>query len=381
MSEYQYYEFQAIDRPLRPDELAKVRACSTRARITSTSFVNEYNWGDFRGNEDTWMARYFDAFLYVANWGTHVLKLRLPASLLDPLVVEAYAQGGVLKLRRAGEFVALTFASDSEEGGDWEEGSGRLAPLLPIRDELMRGDHRALYLGWLLFIQKECRDEGTLEPTVPPGLGRLSAAQESLAEFLRIDTDLIAVAAEASADRTSAEPTVEELIAWLSTLPSPEKDRWLAHLILQSDPGLPAQLNQRFLRSIAPTAKEVTGAGDRRTAGSLLKAAAARRADREHKAAAKAAADRARRKLERAVARERHLDSLVSRQTQLWREIHDLVASKLPKNYDQAVGHLVDLRDLAARSGDPEFATRLAELRVAHARKPTLLERLSNAGL
>jgi hypothetical protein len=41
MSEYQYYEFQAIDRPLSVKEMSELRSCSTRARITPTSFVND----------------------------------------------------------------------------------------------------------------------------------------------------------------------------------------------------------------------------------------------------------------------------------------------------------------------------------------------------
>src|SRR5208283_3483907 len=82
MSEYQYYEFQAIDRPLTADEMATLRHYSTRARITSTSFVNEYNWGDFKGDTDAWMAKFFDAFLYLANWGNRIFKLRLPSRLL-----------------------------------------------------------------------------------------------------------------------------------------------------------------------------------------------------------------------------------------------------------------------------------------------------------
>lgn len=34
MSEYQYYEFLAIDRPLDDTQQAQVRSLSTRARIT-----------------------------------------------------------------------------------------------------------------------------------------------------------------------------------------------------------------------------------------------------------------------------------------------------------------------------------------------------------
>ena len=50
MSEYQYYEFQAIDEPLDQKAMAELRAMSSRARITPTSFVNTYNWGNFRGD-------------------------------------------------------------------------------------------------------------------------------------------------------------------------------------------------------------------------------------------------------------------------------------------------------------------------------------------
>jgi len=42
MSEYQYYEFRAVDRPLREDEMEELRAISTRAEITPTSFTNTY---------------------------------------------------------------------------------------------------------------------------------------------------------------------------------------------------------------------------------------------------------------------------------------------------------------------------------------------------
>ena len=95
MSEYQYYEFQAIDRPLTEKEMGELRSYSTRARITATSFVNEYSWGNFKGDEDAWMEKYFDAFLYCANWGTHILKLRLPSRLLDlETAALLYGRGG-----------------------------------------------------------------------------------------------------------------------------------------------------------------------------------------------------------------------------------------------------------------------------------------------
>ena len=84
MSEYQYYEFHAIDRPLTEQQMAELRAVSMRARITATSFTNEYDWGSFKGDPDRWMERYFDAFLYFANWGARHVMLRLPSRLLPP---------------------------------------------------------------------------------------------------------------------------------------------------------------------------------------------------------------------------------------------------------------------------------------------------------
>ena len=49
MSEYQYYEFLAIDRPLDSSEMAALRALSSRAEITPTRFTNVYEWGNFKG--------------------------------------------------------------------------------------------------------------------------------------------------------------------------------------------------------------------------------------------------------------------------------------------------------------------------------------------
>lgn len=68
MSEYQYFEFQVVDRPLTPEQLAEPGLYSTRARITPTTVVNEYRWGNFRGDEDAWMERYLGAFLHIVNW-------------------------------------------------------------------------------------------------------------------------------------------------------------------------------------------------------------------------------------------------------------------------------------------------------------------------
>jgi len=58
MSEYQYYEFRAVDKPLTSDQKEEPRKYSSRAEITPNSFKNEYNYGSFKGSERNWMDRF-----------------------------------------------------------------------------------------------------------------------------------------------------------------------------------------------------------------------------------------------------------------------------------------------------------------------------------
>lgn len=78
MSEYQYYDFRAVDRALTKAEMAALRSISTRAVITSTSFTNHCEWGDLKSDPLKLLEKYFDAFVYVASWGTHQFCLRVP---------------------------------------------------------------------------------------------------------------------------------------------------------------------------------------------------------------------------------------------------------------------------------------------------------------
>jgi hypothetical protein len=62
--------------------------------------------------------------------------------------------------------------------------------------------------------------------------------------------------------------------------------------------------------------------------------------------------------------------------------VDSLIDTKRPNDYDQAVTFLVDLQDLAARSGrEKEFETRIRGLRERHAMKTSFLARLNKAGV
>ncbi len=85
-----------------------------------------------------------------------------------------------------------------------------MGSLISLRSELLRGDLRCLYLGWLLCVQCEEFAEEELEPPMPAGLGELSAPLHSLIEFLGIDEDLVEVAALTSVP-LNAGPSRKEL--------------------------------------------------------------------------------------------------------------------------------------------------------------------------
>jgi hypothetical protein len=379
MSEYQYYEFLALDRPLTDNEMQKLRAFSTRARITPTSFVNVYNWGDFRGNVNHFMGKYFDAFVYVANWGTHMLQFRLPKASLDVSLAKRYCPCDYAHLRTVGEHIVLKFLSEDEEG-EWVDGAGWMSSLAPLRADLIAGDLRCLYLGWLHCVSCDEVEEEEVEPPVPPGLREPTAPLRALADFLRIDETLIEVAAEVSPPLAAERDSAEELRSWIQALPGPDKDSRLYRLAQESPMAVQREILRQFrqARRPQPPVPEVGG----RTAGELLSAWNRQTQEKQRRAAEKKAREKARREKEAAAARQAYLDGLVQRAPQTWQQVEALIRTRQPKRYDEAAQLLRDLCDLADREGKTvEARARLQALRDVHANKPSLRRRLDKAGL
>jgi hypothetical protein len=396
VSEYQYYEFLALDRPLTEAEQAEVRQLSTRARITATRFTNEYQWGDFKGSPHELMRRYYDAHLYFANWGTHRVMFRLPRTLLEPDVAEQYCVDPQVSMSATSDHVILDMTSE-DESGYWEEDlEGSLSALVGARSELAAGDLRPLYLAWLSGCDKwapdedafdgedyededEDEDEDILEPPVPPGLGSLTASQRALADFLRVDADLLDVAAAASPALPTFRDDPQALAAHIAGIPAAEKDRLLG--LVAADQAVRARIE--LLRGFRPQPGSQPLSQPRRPLADLLNATADRIEQRVQHAAAQRAAEQARREQQRAEARRKHLDELAREPEAAWAEAERLINSRTPAQYDAAVALLKDLHDLARRPGEQseEFNRRYAALREAHCRKHSFITRLERAGL
>ncbi|MEV7095920.1 hypothetical protein AB0M80_24035 [Amycolatopsis sp. NPDC051045] len=255
---------------------------STRARISATSFVNEYHWGEFKGDPSRLMERYYDAHLYAANWGTHRVMFRLPCAVLDPDVVERYCAGDGASACATGEFVVLDLTSEDDGGEFDDDPEDLLSAIVGVRAELAAGDLRPLYLAWLAAYGAWERDEDAfdreadndLEPPVPPGLGTLTAGQRALADFLRLGDDLLAIAAQASPPLEDTADDPDDLAAWVSHLPAAEKGRLLVRVLLGEGARVRMELLGRYRGDTSP----VSPSPARRTVADLLDAAARRRA-------------------------------------------------------------------------------------------------------
>jgi hypothetical protein len=325
MSEYQYYEFLALDRPLTAKQRAELRSISTRAEITATRFVNEYEWGDLKGDPRTMMERYFDAFLYLANWGTRRLMFRLSSAVLDAATAARYCDTNTASL-------------------------------------IETGSHQS----------DEVDDEDT-EPPVPAGLGNLSASLQAVADFLEIDEDLIAVAAASS-------PPIREpsgFAEWVASRPAEEKDALLARVAA----GEGAQVQALLLRRLRAASGSPPTA-PARTAAELRQAAGDHKAARAEAAEQRRLEAEARRAPAQAAVYAKHLDQLATRAEAAWAKAAELIETKRPRDYDLAVSLLRDLQALPERQEDPAaFRMRFAELRAQHQRQPSLLDRFDQAGL
>ncbi|MBV9324762.1 MAG: hypothetical protein JO352_13350 [Chloroflexi bacterium] len=240
-----------------------------------------------------------------------------------------------------------------------------------------------MYLGWLCSAQARELEDDALEPTVPSGLGALSAAQQMLASFLRLDPDLLHVASEAS---PPPEPALsrQSIEAWLRGLKESERLSLLVRLLEEGDPHhLRAELIQSAKRALAQPDELVPGSTRARRTAHFLLAAAARRAEARARAA-REKTERERQQLARAqaAARARYLEGLIGHTDELWQQVEALVATKRQGDYTAAVKLVQDLYDVSARQRQLDtFMPRLQQLRARHAKKISLLDRLDRAQL
>ena len=347
-----------------------LRAISSRAQITRTSLINTYSWGNFKGDPVKLMDRCFDLHLYLANWGTRRLMIRLPKGLVQRKQLDRFLRDvSAVTVHDTSGHLILDISQDEVDLEDWVDGSGQLGALVPLREGLLAGDQRVLYLAWLTAVQAEDIAEDAREPL--PGIGPMTGPLEAFADFFGIDPDLVAAAAELQSEPPEAvsAAAANKVIAGMSD--SAKTDMLLR--LFKGDPYVGAELRAKVQQS-RPHPLE-TGL---RTAGALQVRATAIRTERLQAAAQKAAEQR--RTQEKKIEQERQarLRALQQRGEQVWRDIETEIDRRASPGYEKAASLLMDLRAIAqGRGEDKVFAGRLETIRHRHARKLGFIKRIA----
>lgn len=382
MSEYQYHEWQTIDRVLTPAEQKAVSGLSSHIEVGSSRAVVTYEWSNFKHDPKQVLLKYFDAYFYLANWGSLQLMFRFPKGLLDKTDIEPYCIEDLISFETVGDYQVLDLDFNLEDGGEgWMEADAGLSHFISLRSDLLEGDYRLLYLAWLKASMEDSpgysdedfdedddsgRSTEELEPPVPPGLKNLSPALQNFVQVFEIDPFLIEAAAEASPDPKAApEVDYRELVA---RLPRPECDEFLARLA-QGDPGVRLELRKRlgmFLPQERPAATKP------RSFQELLQ-----RVEQLKTAKQKRQAETARKK------HIAEMKSLAARETQTWQQVENLLDNgrKIAFVYDEATDLLKKLQQLSEFQDTRDiFRTRLRQLAEKYASRPSLIDRWRKQG-
>lgn len=259
MSSYQYYWFEAIDRPLTPQQQQELRGISSRAKITSRTFENEYHFGSFGGKPLEMMKKYFDVHIYYACWATRVFMLKVPAKCVDLKRAHKYCTENTFKIVKSGPDLIFCFNIWIEDGsGYWEE-MQEVKQMVSLRDDIMAEDYRCLYLAWLAqrHDDHDRKNENPPQPPVPAGFGALTEPLRKFADFMFLEKADLKEAAELSGDDPSKPPSGKDFKDWIASMPESVKDKAILSLLEGKEPPQTVQrtlLNQ-FLRDQKKAAK------------------------------------------------------------------------------------------------------------------------------
>lgn len=357
MSEYQYIEFRAVDRPLTDNELAYAGKQSSRAEFSRWSFTNEYHYSDFRGNVDGMLRHGYDVFLHYANYGIRTIKIRLPHGLpFAKKIWSRYINGNSLKWKpdpkgKGGILVLDPFYDALDGYWDFDD---CLSDVIAAREKLMAGDLRALYFLWLCAAGDEnCDPSETIEPPVPCGLHAFDLGRHGLFSFYDLDPLIVDAAAsgEGNQQQQPLIPVVlspaQRIAPWLKTLNVKQAKDYLKQLLVGDTMAIKAETlaeiaeqNQLTLKLPAWPTVNLS-----RTYEDLLRVADGLREDYDAKEEKKQKAKAKRAAAKKQKEREKRLAAMVKDPQKWIAETDRLVGERGTASYKQAAEILADLKE------------------------------------
>lgn len=374
MSEYQYHEWQAVDRLLTPEEQSAVNGLSSHIDVTANRAVVTYHWSDFRHDPKQVLLKYFDAYFYWANWGRLRLMFRFPQGLLEEDDISPYLLDEYITFETMKEQQILDLDFYPPDGGWWMEDEAGLSHFIHLRSDLLAGDYRLLYLAWLravtihrsIYYDEDDLKACTLEPPVPAGLKQLNPSLQNFIRCFGLDSFLVQAAAEASPELKEAESV--DYRKQIERLSRAECNDFLARLA-EGDPSAGPALHKR-LAGLFLT--ERPHPSERRTLQQLLERAKELEiAERKRKAEE---------------ARQKHIaemQSLAEREGEVWQQVESLLENgrRIASVYDEATALLEKLQQLSEfQNTQPVFRARLRQLAQKFASRPALIGRWESRG-
>lgn len=346
MSEYQKVIFQAVDAPLNDKQLEFARQQSTRAEVSRWSLSVEYQYGDFGGDVDGLLRQGFDIYLQYSSYGTREIKLRLPRGM--PFVEgvwSKYVDGEHLNWKSGpkggGGILTLSPFHDTGDLDEVWETQAVVDAAIRVRERLIGGDLRALYLLWLCAADDDYNDPAEMiEPPVPHGISEFLDQGGEILSFFGLDPLLLVAAGVGVNSAPTAEPQ-DHAARWVNALDEQRAKDLLLQLLTGDAVGLKAGLLTEIRDSQTPDSWPTTD--KQRSFEELLQKTEALRDEEDAKQARK---DQAKVKREAAKAERERADRMqkMLKAPDHWlREAERIVDAKGIVNYKAAAEMLHEL--------------------------------------
>jgi hypothetical protein len=375
MSQYQHYEFHAIDKPLDNEAMRAVNDMSSRVRLSPRKAVFTYSYSDFRYRVEDVLTDHFDFMFYIANWGTRRLMMKFPEEVVDyekliqydtnefdffPIEIHVFKKRG---------FVILDINHSEEEESWWIEEIDYGYEFLDIRKNIIDGDYQALFLIWLRFLEEyydsdEFDDNYSFDRSlIPPNLNKLNTFSDAVKGVYGVSDEWFDAILSYSENTSTID--FESLLQQLS------KERMVEYLqmVLKDKPNIKANLVKEL--------KKLGNISEPKQYTSYIKLI-----DIGKKASTIEAINAEQIRKENERKKKEEMQQIRQNEARIRKEIVDNVIKAKPKSYDLAVSQILELKAMYEYFDESStFSDLLVYILNLYPRRTALKNRLKQKGI
>ena len=347
MSEYQCYQFDAIDRILTPAQRREVGELSSHISVSASSAMVEYHYSDFKHDPIKVLKRYFDLYSYESNWGVQRLVFRFNKSAIDLETISRFELDEWLAVAVEENQVLIDCYLDENydhelnydyDGSGFADFHSSRSYFVSFYQDIIGGDYRSLCLWWLKAAELSGAEETGETVMIPDGLGDLQDVHWTLIRFLGLDDDLL-VAAQSNSRKMKNKSRSQgsEIVQLLPLLSEVEYRKYLEKFLCQNPSSVRAELVNKLRKKgkLATPQAEKDGAQVVRFSD-LVETANRITQERQRQEEE----ERRRRK-------EEYVQELRIHQERMWNKVTEFIERKKTKYYEYAILTLSALKFLA----------------------------------